>query len=103
MSGFKNTPKVEVLLPHVPAILELVQRCLLDSEKTETTIKLAVGLIGDLADAFPNGQIKQLLLADWIANELRVKGRLPPETKRTLKWAREVCYVLHFLTYQVQC
>ncbi|KAI0744690.1 ARM repeat-containing protein [Earliella scabrosa] len=90
VSGFKNTPKVEALLPHVPAILELVNRCLVDSEKTESTVKLAVGLVGDLADAFPNGQIKQLLLADWIANELRMKGRLAPETKRTLKWAREM-------------
>ena len=104
VSGFKNTPKVEALLPHVPAILELVNRCLVDSEKTESTVKLAVGLVGDLADAFPNGQIKQLLLADWIANELRMKGRLAPETKRTLKWAREVrSSLLHIYPLTTDC
>ena len=103
VTGFKNTPKVEVLLPHVPAILELVQRCLLDSEKTETTVKSAVGLIGDLADAFPNGQIKQLLLAEWIMNELRVKGRVAPETKRTLKWAREVSCWSYIIPLCAQC
>ena len=90
VAGFKNTPKVDVLLPYIPSILELVQRCLVDSERTESTIKLSIGLVGDLADAFPNGQIKQLLLADWLANELRMKGRMQAETKRTLRWAREV-------------
>lgn len=79
-----------MLLPHVPAMLELVQRCLADSERTESSIKLAIGLLGDLADAFPNGQIKPYLLADWIANELRLKSRVSPETKKTVRWAREV-------------
>ncbi|KAH9922336.1 ARM repeat-containing protein [Epithele typhae] len=90
VSGFKNTPKVELLLPHIPHILELVQKCLADSERSESTIKTAVGLVGDLADAFPVGQLKQLLLAEWLASELRMKGRMSPETKRTLKWAREM-------------
>ncbi|KAH9893956.1 ARM repeat-containing protein [Cubamyces lactineus] len=90
VAGFKNTPKVDLLLPHVPSMLELVQRCLADSERTESTIKLAVGLVGDLADAFPNGQIKQFLLAEWIANELRMKSRVSPETKKTVRWAREM-------------
>ena len=74
----------------MPTILELVQKCLADTERTEGAIKLAVGLVGDLADAFPNGQIKQFLLVDWLANELRMKGRLEPDTKRTLRWARDV-------------
>ncbi|KAI8972612.1 ARM repeat-containing protein [Trametes punicea] len=90
VAGFKNTAKVDLLLPHVPSILELIQRCLADSERTENTIKLAVGLIGDLADAFPNGQIKQYLLSDWIASELRMKSRVSPETKKTVRWAREM-------------
>ena len=94
VAGFKNTPKAELLLPYAPSMLELVQRCLGDSEKTESTVKLAIGLVGDLADTFPNGQIKQFLLHDWLANELRTKSRLAPETKKTLRWAREVCVAL---------
>ena len=97
VAGFKNTPKADLLLPYVPSILELVQRCLGDSERTESTIKLAVGLVGDLADTFPNGQIKQFLLADWLANELRMKGRMAPETKKTLRWAREVRQYLVYI------
>jgi importin subunit beta-1 len=110
VTGFKNTEQSEplwiyfvafiltfftiflagVLIPYVPSILEVIQRCLGDEERTEILIKLCIGLVGDLADCFPGGEIKQLLLADWIALELRQKGRLPAETKKTIKWAREV-------------
>lgn len=78
-----------LLLPHIPHILELVQKCLADSERTDSVVKLSVGLIGDLADTFPDGQIKQLLLAEWIMNELRARGRYTQDIKRTLRWARE--------------
>lgn len=90
VGGLKNTDNVQLLLPHVPAILELVQKCLADSERSETNVKLAIGLIGDLADTFPNGEIKQYLLAEWIASELRARGRFAPDTKKTIRWAREV-------------
>lgn len=53
-------------------------------------MRLSYGLIGDLADCFPEGSIKQLLLSGWIASELRAKQRMPDETKRTMRWAREV-------------
>jgi len=92
VTGLKNTPQVSLLLPHSQYILELVQRCLADDERTEAVVKLAYGLLGDLADCFPNGEIKQLLLSEWIASELRTKLRMPSETKKTLRWAREVCF-----------
>lgn len=79
-----------LLLPYVQNILELVQRCLSDSERTDSSVRLALGLVGDLADSFSDGQIKQLLLQEWLASELRQKGRMPAETKKTLRWAREV-------------
>ncbi|KAI0920424.1 hypothetical protein AcW1_002169 [Taiwanofungus camphoratus] len=90
VTGFKNTEKAGLLLPHVQSIMELIQRCLADSERTDISVRLCAGLIGDLADAFPDGQIKQYLLAEWIANELRTKARLPLETKKTIRWAREM-------------
>ena len=88
--GLKHTEKATLLLPHIPPILELVQRALADSERQDSTVKLAVGIIGDLADAFPNGEIKQYLLVEWIAAELRAKHRGASEVKRTVRWAREV-------------
>lgn len=79
-----------MLLPHSPNILELIQRCLADEDRTEMTVKLCFGLLGDLADCYPNGQLKQILLSEWVASELRNKRGMSPETKRTMRWAREV-------------
>ncbi|THG96021.1 hypothetical protein EW026_g5732 [Hermanssonia centrifuga] len=90
VAGLKGTEKASILLPYVPSVFELVQKCLADSDRSESTFKLAIGLLGDLADTFPNGEIKQYLLAEWIASELRTRTRMPVETKKTLRWAREV-------------
>jgi Karyopherin (importin) beta len=81
---------VALLLPHSSAILELIHRCLADDERTDAVMKLSYGLLGDLADCFPDGQLKQVLLTEWIAVELRSKLRMPSETKKTMRWAREV-------------
>ncbi|KAI6002203.1 armadillo-type protein [Pisolithus orientalis] len=90
VTGLKNTEKVGLLLSHSSTILELTQRCLADEERTESTLKLCFGLIGDLADCFPNGELKQILLSEWIALELRSKRGMSPETKKTMRWAREM-------------
>ncbi|KAG8215304.1 armadillo-type protein [Butyriboletus roseoflavus] len=90
VTGFKNTDKVQLLLPHSSNILELIQRCLADDDRSETTVKLSFGLLGDLADCFPNGQLKQLLLSEWIASDLRNKRGMSQETKKTMRWAREM-------------
>jgi importin subunit beta-1 len=108
-SGFKNTDKgmiivlrplfsylnmhiANLLLQHVPSILDLIQRCLKDDDRTDATMRLSYGLIGDLAASFPRGEIKNLLLSHWIAGELRTKFKMPGETKKTLRWAREVSF-----------
>lgn len=50
---------------------------------------MSIGLVGDLADAFPDGQIKQYLLVEWLSYALRQKTRLTGETKKTIRWAKE--------------
>lgn len=71
-------------------MLDLLQRCFQDEERSDALTKLAYGLLGDIADSFPNGEIKGLLLVNWIASELRTKQRMPQETKKTMRWTREV-------------
>jgi hypothetical protein len=71
-------------------MLDLIQRALSDDERSDAVVRLSFGIIGDLADTFPNGQLKNLLSAEWIAVELRSKARASAETKKTARWAREV-------------
>ena len=70
--------------------MDLIRRALEDEDKTDAALKLAVGLIGDLADTFSNGEIKEFLLADWVAIALKNKSRVSSESKKTMRWAREV-------------
>lgn len=82
---------VSIILPYVPEMLELIQRCLADTDRQEPVMKACYGLLGDIAEAFRGGQIKELLLAEWIASELRQKGRMSGEVRKNLRYAREVC------------
>jgi importin subunit beta-1 len=90
VTGLKKTEKITLILPHSQSILGLVRRCLADDERSDALMRLSYGLIGDLADSFPAGQLKQLLLQNWIASELRSRHRMPDETKKTMRWAREM-------------
>ncbi|KAF6749546.1 karyopherin Kap95 [Ephemerocybe angulata] len=90
VTGLKKTERVNLLINHVPSILDLVQRCLAEDERLDSLMRLSYGLIGDLADCFPHGEIKAYLLQNWIVSELRTKQRMPPETKKTMRWAREM-------------
>ncbi|EAU87645.1 karyopherin Kap95 [Coprinopsis cinerea okayama7 len=90
VTGLKKTEKVNLLLPYAQGIFDLIHRCLIDEERTDALVRLAYGLIGDLADCFPAGQIKPLLLQQWVVAELRSKLRMPSETKKTMRWAREM-------------
>jgi importin subunit beta-1 len=71
-------------------MLELVKQVLADENSVESLDKVAYGVLGDLADAFPNGQIKQLLLHEWVARYLNRKNRYAKDTKQVIRWAREV-------------
>ncbi|KIY69243.1 ARM repeat-containing protein [Cylindrobasidium torrendii FP15055 ss-10] len=92
VTGFKNTPKAPALLPYAEAILHLVFTCLetQDDELSDSTQRLCYGLMGDLADCFPRGELKPALLQQWVANVLRPRGRMSSETKKTMRWAREM-------------
>lgn len=81
-----------VLLPYVGAMFAFLQTALTDQERTEGIIKSAVGLLGDLAEAFPSGQIKPHLQTEWVTEAVkaaRTRSR-DAEGKAVAKWAKEV-------------
>jgi len=65
--------------------------------RSDTLTRTAYGLIGDLAECFSGGLLKQLFLSKWVANELRSRARMLEETRKTMRWAREVS--LHFFAF----
>lgn len=71
-------------------MLDLIQRTLDDDEHTVPGVTSSFGLMGDLADAFSNGQIKEQLLVDWVASAFKNKSRVPSESRNSMRYAREV-------------
>lgn len=63
-----------------------------DPDRTEAIVRAAVGLIGDLASEYHKGEIKEVLLSDWVAEVIKsARTRVGnQETKNVAKWAREM-------------
>ena len=92
VSGFKTGGKADVLLPYIGGVFGFLHLALTDQDRTEGILRSAIGVIGDLAEAFPNGQLKEPLSSPWVADILKA-GRTKlggSETKKVTKWAREV-------------
>lgn len=92
IGGLKTGGKVEIMLPYINDIFAFLHLVLTDQDRTEAILRSAIGLLGDLAEAFPNGQLKDLLSSSWVADLLKA-GRTKmggSETKKVAKWAREV-------------
>ncbi|KWU40980.1 ARM repeat-containing protein [Rhodotorula sp. JG-1b] len=92
VGGLKTGGKADVLLPYIADIFTFLHLALTDQDRTESILRSAIGLLGDLAEAFPNGQLKEPLSSPWVGELLRA-GRTKmggAETKKVAKWAREM-------------
>ncbi|KAM0786088.1 hypothetical protein ACM66B_006899 [Microbotryomycetes sp. NB124-2] len=92
VGGLKTGGKADILLPHVNGLLNFLHIALTDQDRTEAILKSTLGLIGDLAEAFPNGQLKEPLSQAWVGDVLKA-GRTKmgsSETKKIAKWAKEM-------------
>ncbi|KAG0300028.1 karyopherin beta [Dissophora globulifera] len=93
VQGLKAGERSPLLLPHVPHVFEFLNTVYNDPERSDNVLRSMIGLIGDLADSFPGGEIKQFLLADWISQCLK-EGRSSRQnsvtTKEVARWAKEM-------------
>lgn len=92
IAGLKWANKTDLILPHVPTICAFLHVVATDQDQTDELLKGTLGIIGDLAEIFANGQIKGALDQQWIAEVLK-SGRTRvggPETKKLAKWAKEM-------------
>jgi len=92
VGGLKTGGKADLLLPYIADVFTFLHLTLTDQDRSETILRSAIGLLGDLAEAFPNGQLKEPLNSPWVGDLLKA-GRTKlggSETKKVAKWAREV-------------
>lgn len=91
--AMKSGRKPNVLAPYVQSIFGFLSVVNADPNKTEGLMRAAMGVLGDLAEAFPNGDIAQYFRADWITTmirEVRSSRDYSIRTIETARWAREL-------------
>lgn len=88
--ALRSGEKSQLLLPYVQPVFTFLSIVNMDPDKTESLLRSAMGVLGDLAEAFPNGEISELFRADWIMGMIKeARSSYPGRTAETARWARE--------------
>ncbi|PGH15907.1 hypothetical protein AJ79_02074 [Helicocarpus griseus UAMH5409] len=90
--AYKGTPNANGLQPYVESIFQLLNIIAQDSNRSEGLLRASMGVIGDLADTFPNGEFAAFFRNDFVSNlvrETRTNREFGPRTIETARWARE--------------
>ncbi|KAF9971460.1 karyopherin beta [Actinomortierella ambigua] len=93
VQAMKAGGKGALLMPYLPQMFEFMQSIYVDPERSDNVLRSMMGLIGDLAETFPGGEIKQLLTVDWVhmcLKEGRSGRHVTLMTKEIARWAREM-------------
>ncbi|KAI0204261.1 armadillo-type protein [Astrocystis sublimbata] len=92
IGAMKISNKTEALQPYVESIFQLLNIIAQDMNRSESLMRSAMGVIGDLADAYPNGQLADAFRQDWLnvmIKETRSNREFQARTIETARWARE--------------
>jgi len=92
VQGLKSGNCAGEMASHVNDIFAFMHTIHDDVEKTEALIRCILGLIGDFADAFPNGELNPLFSEPWIQEIIREGKRMRGSisTKEVAKWANQM-------------
>ncbi|OAA54181.1 importin beta-1 subunit [Cordyceps fumosorosea ARSEF 2679] len=92
IGAMKSSNKTQILQQYVPTIFQLLGVIASDSTKSEGLLRSCMGVIGDLADAYPNGELVDAFRQSWLTTmikETKTNRDFSPRTIETARWARE--------------
>ena len=84
--------KEEKLRPFFEPIFRLLHIIFQDQNRSEALLRSSMGVMGDLAEAFPTGEFAHFYRQDWVTamiKEAKSNREFSPRTIQTAKWARE--------------
>ncbi|KAJ1945548.1 karyopherin Kap95, partial [Linderina pennispora] len=92
VQGLKSDNKAQLVLSQVQGILGFMSVAFNDPNRSDEATRSMIGLLGDLADAFPNGEIREVLHADWIPALIKEgrASRRGSSLREVSRWAREM-------------
>lgn len=92
IGAMKAGDKTPVLQGYVESIFTLLNIVWLDPNRSESLMRSSMGVIGDLADAFPHGEFAAYYRADWLTAMIKYtksNREFQVRTIDTARWARE--------------
>ncbi|KAK1574296.1 armadillo-type protein [Colletotrichum navitas] len=92
IGAMKTGNKTPALQQYVPSIFQLLNMIASDMNRSEALMRASMGVIGDLADAYPNGELVDIFRQEWLTaliKETKTNREFQPRTIETARWARE--------------
>ncbi|KAF4986248.1 hypothetical protein FGRMN_10927 [Fusarium graminum] len=92
IGAMKVSQKTQALQQYVQAIFHVLSLIAGDNNRSESLMRASMGVIGDLADAYPNGELVDAFRQEWLTamiKETKTNREFQPRTIETARWARE--------------
>ncbi|PHH83546.1 hypothetical protein CDD83_2974 [Cordyceps sp. RAO-2017] len=93
IGAMKASGKTQSLQQYVAAIFSLLGQIANDMNRSESLMRACMGVIGDLAEAYPNGELVHgFFRQEWLTamiKETKTNRDFQPRTIETARWARE--------------
>ncbi|KAI3327271.1 armadillo-type protein [Xylariaceae sp. AK1471] len=92
IGAMKISGKAQALQPYVESIFQLLNIIAQDMNRSDSLMRSSMGVIGDLADAYPNGELADAFRQDWLSTmikETKSNRDFQQRTIETARWARE--------------
>ncbi|KAJ3414576.1 karyopherin beta [Chytridiales sp. JEL 0842] len=89
--GLAAGQKVQVLTPYIPRMFMFMAEIAVEVDGGHSLTSTMAGLLGDIADAFPEGSLKPQYSASWIdrlLKGLKASASYNPKAQELAKWAR---------------
>ncbi|KAK2075143.1 hypothetical protein P8C59_009293 [Phyllachora maydis] len=88
IGAMKTSGKAAVLQPYVESIFQLLNAISNDMNRSEALMRAAMGVIGDLADAYSHGELSEAFRQDWVMRLIKETRQNRDFTSRTIETAR---------------
>ncbi|KXH55234.1 hypothetical protein CSAL01_07799 [Colletotrichum salicis] len=92
IGAMRSGGKTSALQQYVPSIFQLLNMIASDMNRSEALMRASMGVIGDLAEAYPNGELVDVFRQEWLTaliKETKTNREFQPRTIETARWARE--------------
>jgi importin subunit beta-1 len=92
IGAMKSSGKAEVLRAYIEPVFVLLHLISTDGNRNESLVRSSMGVIGDIAETYPNGELVEIFGQEWLTSFIKETKTNREYTQRTIdtaKWARE--------------